>query len=427
MKISKVKGENMIHDLKNKYLFGLIFAMIILSFGIPGVKGALVLDNVQFDPPIVSSGDTVDIIVQFHDVVKFEDESRINDEDYKFVVELTSDDILTEQFISFQDSEGDDLFGSVFSGQSYNKKFRIKVNQNAPAGDYEFKLTGQWYYKGVAEKESQYVRFRMNVKREGINLGIANVVSSPDRIRSGDKDIMISAELFNVGEKTAKNVNIILHYPEGISAAYTNNNQLNIGIVESMDRKQVNFYLDTSNNLKEGVYEIAYTLIYQDVDSNEYKKTDVFPIVIKKRPYIKVVSVENEGLAGETANVKVILENIGEETADSVDVRIIKQSSQPFEMDVRSAYVGQMKSGEQATAIFKIDINRDAEIKEHRLNVAIRAKGDLEEGDSNIYSYSDSISLDVVGSKANNYPIYAGIFAVLVIISTMIYYSKKKK
>ncbi|MGV8163114.1 MAG: COG1361 S-layer family protein [Candidatus Nanoarchaeia archaeon] len=417
----------MIHDLKNKYLFGLIFAMIILSFGIPGVKGALVLDNVQFDPPIVSSGDTVDIIVQFHDVVKFEDESRINDEDYKFVVELTSDDILTEQFISFQDSEGDDLFGSVFSGQSYNKKFRIKVNQNAPAGDYEFKLTGQWYYKGVAEKESQYVRFRMNVKREGINLGIANVVSSPDRIRSGDKDIMISAELFNVGEKTAKNVNIILHYPEGISAAYTNNNQLNIGIVESMDRKQVNFYLDTSNNLKEGVYEIAYTLIYQDVDSNEYKKTDVFPIVIKKRPYIKVVSVENEGLAGETANVKVILENIGEETADSVDVRIIKQSSQPFEMDVRSAYVGQMKSGEQATAIFKIDINRDAEIKEHRLNVAIRAKGDLEEGDSNIYSYSDSISLDVVGSKANNYPIYAGIFAVLVIISTMIYYSKKKK
>jgi len=415
------------HDLKKKYLFGLIliltFVVMVPSF----VEGALVLDSVQFDPVIVSSGDTVDVIVQFHDVVKFDDETRINDNDYKFVVQIMADDTLTQQYITFQDVEGDDLFGSVFSGQYYNKKFRIKVNQNAPAGDYEFKLVGQWYYKGVQEKDSQYVKFKMNVKKEGINLGIANIVSYPERIRSGDKNIMLTAELFNAGEKAAKNVNIILNYPEGISSAYTNNNQLNVGLVEFMDRKEVKFYLDIANDLKEGVYEIEYTLIYQDIDSNEYKKTDFFPIVIEKRPYIQVLNVENVGLAGESAKIKVVLKNIGEETADSVDVRIIKQSSQPFEMDVRSVYLGQMKSGENATAIFNIDINDDAEIKEHKLNIAIRAKGDLEEGDSNIYTYSESVSIDVVGSKANNYPLYAAIFLGLVIIGAIIYYSKKRK
>ena len=118
---------------------------------------------------------------------------------------------------------------------------------------------------------------------------------------------------------------------------------------------------------------------------------------MKKKPNIEVVESHSEGKAGEETKLYVTLQNVGEEKADSVDVRIIKQSSQPFEMDVRSAYIGQLNPGENATAIFDISINRDAEIKAHSLNLAIRSKGDSEEGDSNIYTFSDSAKINVIG------------------------------
>ncbi len=415
-------------NTKKLTLIGIYIIFGILSLIIlPAVQATLILDRIQFDPAIISSGDEVDIVIQFHDTVLNDKETRIGNPEYNFQITLVPDDTVSKEYILIQNADGDNLYGTVYAGEQYNKKFRIKVNQNAPAGTYQFKLIGQWYFKGVPEDMTQEASFKMSVKKEGVTLGISNVVSSPDKIRSGDKDILLTTEIFNSGEKTAKNINVKLEYPQGISASYTNNNELNIGVIESMQKQNLQFYIDTDNEIKSGTYYIRYTIDYQDIDSNKYTKTELFPVVIKKKPYLKVIESHTTGLAGETAQLYVTIQNVGEEKAESADIRIIKQSSQPFEMDVRSSYLGQLKSGENATAVFTININRDAEIKSHSLNLALRAKGDSEQGDSNIYTYSDSATINVTGKKANNYPIYAAVFAILVIISAIIFYTKKPK
>jgi hypothetical protein len=400
-----------------------VLALFFTSF----VSAELVLDSIQFDPAIISSGDEVDIVVQFHDKVYSASDSMSGDLDYKFKVLLEPDDTLTKEFVIIQDAEGDDLAGIIYSGQHYNKKFRVKIMDNAPAGNYEFKLIGKWYYKDEPLDVSEYLRFMMPVKKEGVSLSISNVISDPERVRSGDKNILLKAGIYNSGEKPAKNVRVSFSYPNGISSSYTNNNEMNVGVIEKMQKKDILFYLDTDKNLKSGIYRINYTINYQDFDSNTYSISSSFPFVVKKKPNIIVLNSTGLGKAGDEVELKVYLKNIGEEKADAVDVRIIKQSSQPFEMDVRSSYIGQLKPGETAVAVFNLNVNRDAEIKEHGLNLAIRAKGDSEEGDSNIYTYAGKATVDVTGITENNYPMYAAIFLVLVVLSIIIYYVTKKK
>ena len=124
--------------------------------------------------------------------------------------------------------------------------------------------------------------------------------------------------------------------------------------------------------------------------------------------------------------MEVVLKNVGEEKAESVDVRVVKQSSQPFEMDVRSAYIGQLLPGEEGTAVFLIHANSDAEIKTHNLNLAIRAKGDSENGDSNVYTFSDSASVEITDKSENNYPLYGFVFLIIIVLASVIVYALKE-
>lgn len=396
------------------------FLFLFLLLLIPFAHAELQIDSIQFDPAIIASGDHVDIVVQFHDTGLSMTQNYLGDPSYQFKVTLEQDDTLTQNYILMEDTEGKDLQGIITRGGQYNKRFRVKVNDNAPAGNYGFKLVGQWYHNSQPTDSTQYLRFTMPVKKQGIALSVANVISNPQKIRSGDKNILLTTTLANTGEKTAKNIRIALSYPDGITSSYTNNNDLNVGSIDAGKESPVQFYIDTDRFVKEGLYNIMYSLSYQDTDNNNYQSTSSFPLVIKKKPNIIVTESSGTGLAGNDVLLRITVQNQGEETADAVDVRILKQSSQPFDMDVRSDYLGQLKPGENGTAIFTIAAKDDAEIKEHKLSVIIRAKGDSAEGDDNIYTFTDAAKITIEGRKANNYPLYAGIFLALVIIMAVI-------
>jgi hypothetical protein len=398
----------------------LLIPLLLALFAVPLVHADLKLDSIQFDPPIIASGDHVDIVAQFHDTGSFATQNYLGNPSYTYKVTLLQDDSLTRQYVLMEDADGQDLQGIITRGGQYNKRFRIKVNDNAPAGNYGFMLTGQWYKDGVPIDAVQYLRFTMPVKKQGIALSVANVVSNPEKVRSGDKNILLTTTLTNTGEKQAKNVRIKLEYPDGITSSYTNNNDLNVGTIQPMGQQQVQFYVDTARFIKEGLYNIRYDLTYQDTDNNNYESTGSFPFVIKKKPNIVITKSEGSGLAGGDATLRVTVQNQGEETADAVDVRILKQSSQPFNMDVRSDYLGQLKPGESGTAVFAISINDGAEMKDHKLSTIIRASGDSSEGDDNIYTFTDAATLKVTGQTPNRYPLYAGIFLGIVIVVAVI-------
>ncbi len=415
--------------MKTRIISILMMFVMLAGFG----NANLVMDHIQFDPAIIAAGDEVDIVIQYHDESRNSPlyEERLGNPEYEYRVMLTPDDTLTKKYVIMEDAEGDNLHGRIYSGGEYNKKFRVKVKNNAPAGNYEFMLVGRWYKNDIPEDTYQYLRFYMPVKKEGIVLDVTTIETVPAEVRPGDNFVKLVTHIDNVGEKDAKSVQVTLDLPAGLKSSYSNNNRLWIGRVNAGDSREAIFFIDVDDDAKSGAYDISYNMDYMDIDNNEYSVKRTVPFLIKPRPYLKVIGSEGSGYAGESGKLIVKIANTGEESAESVDVRIIKQNSQPFNIDVRSNYIGELEPGEVGEAIFDIGINRNAEIKDHDFKIVIRSKGDSDEGDDNIYIYNRRAKFTVEGvapDKMKSYGLIgAGIVIVLMIINFIFMRSKKKK
>ena len=153
------------------------------------------------------------------------------------------------------------------------------------------------------------------------------------------------------------------------------------------------------------------------------------------------MDVKGIGLAGSKITLEIMLKNVGTEDAEAVDARIIKQSSQPFTFDLRSNYVGELEAGETGKAVFGINIDKEAEQKEHNLKLLIRAKGDSDKGDNNIYTFNRRAIIDVNGKKVNpvvgmvigvqsngaNRAIGIGVILAIVVLGSVVFKVYKRR
>ncbi|MGM5483505.1 MAG: COG1361 S-layer family protein [Nanobdellota archaeon] len=391
----------------------ILIILMMIGILVPNAFAALKLDDVQFDPAIIAAGDEVDIIVQYHDKFIKNNEIKEGNPEYKFKVWLEPSDTNSEKYLEFFDSEGENEANIIFRGKYYNEVFRVKVSHDAPAGNYELDLVGQWYNNGIPEESKMKIDFAMPVKKEGIILGVGNVISDPPEIRSGDDYVKLTTHVENVGEKDAKNIELGLETPDGIESSYSNDNRIWVGRLESGQSKKVNFFIDVDEKLKSGSYDISYDFEYMDIDENEHNKKETIPIVIKPSPEIEVIKSKGIIAAGKKGELEITVKNTGEESAESVDVRLLLQNSQPFELDVRSDYIGELKPGEKGTAVFDMKVKSDAVQKKHNLKTLIRSKGDSDEGDDNIYTFNRRAELEVSGKKTN-WMMYGGISLLLL-------------
>jgi hypothetical protein len=409
-------------ETKNKSQIGFITVLLSMLLMIQSSYASLSLDLIQFDPAIITAGDEVDIIVQFRDESSsFITEDKIANPDYTFKVRVLPDDDVTKKYVTILDSYGDNIFGNtLYSNQIYNKKFRIKVSPNAPTGNYEFKLVGEWYKNGVKTQVSRELKFLMNVKKEGIILELSSLTTTPSQIRPGDDFVEIKTYIENLGEKDAKAITLQLEGTDTIKSSYSNNNQIKIGRLNAGESKEITFFVNIDEETQPGVHTLNYQTNYRDLDNNQYTKNDSIEVLIKPKSNLVVEKVEGEGLAGDSGTLKVYIKNSGSQKAENIDVRILKQNSQPFEFDVRSDYIGTLNVNQTGVAIFNFKITSDAEIKTHDFNLLLRAKGDSSEGDDTIYTFHRNAPFTVTGKKENIFlqigSIAVGLFIAMIVI-----------
>jgi len=405
-----------------------LIMLFLISMVTINANAVINLDDVTFDPAIIAAGDEVDVIIQYSvaDGVT-DDTSKIADRDYTFKVELMADDSLTRDYVTIQDELGDNVHGStLLSGDFYKKRFTVKIANDAPAGNYEFMLTGQWHKNGVAEPAVSYVRFKMPVKKEGIIVNVANLITNPSEVRPGDDYVSLETYIENVGEKDSKSVEASLIIPQGFSHSYSNNNRIWIGQLNAGQSKRSVFNVDIADDLEPGTYNLTMNFDYMDQDDNLYFVQRTIPILVKSRPYLEVIATEGRSLAGENGELQIVVQNTGTQSAESIDVRILKQNSQPFTLDVRSDYIGELKPGEKGLAVFDIGVNSDAAVKNHSFKILIRAKGDSDAGDDRIYTFNRRANFVVTGPAQNNYALY-GVGGLVLVLAIFGFSRKKKK
>lgn len=66
------------------------------------------------------------------------------------------------------------------------------------------------------------------------------------------------------------------------------------------------------------------------------------------------------------------VKNTGSEEADAVSLRVFKDSTQPFEYDEKSDFVGKLKPGETGEALIRLKVKEDAAAKKYLIDVELR-------------------------------------------------------
>ena len=389
---------------------------------------AVEFDSVSFDPAVIAAGDEVDITINFHDEAFYDTLAQYKGTELKVYLEQA--DTISEKYLLITDATGSPNVGHLFAQGVWRKTFRVKVSNDAPPAKYKLRVKFQYYIDNKPLDVAKVHDFFIDVKKEGVILGIANIVTVPSVVRPGDNYVELDTYIENSGNKNAKSVEAILNLPEKLKHSYTNNNRLWIGKLAANESKKATFFINIEEDAKPTKYNLDLEFNYMDLDDNKYTKKVIIPFLVKEKPVIDVVDVKGNGKAGSTVNLEVYLKNTGTEDAEAVDARLITQSSQPFSFDSRSNYIGELKPGETGKAVFKVKIDKDAEFKEHFLKMLIRAKGDSDKGDENIYTFNRRATINVNGKKTN--PITGmfvgiGIVLAIVIIGLVIFKIAKRK
>ncbi|MFP4402632.1 MAG: COG1361 S-layer family protein [Candidatus Nanoarchaeia archaeon] len=412
-KHNKHKQQKSSMNVFIKNIIALLSILALLSFSFAELE----LKNIYTDPAIISAGDEVDIVIEYQALNTPFESNQVGSQEYEFRANLILEDDISKDHITLLDSEGISLKGSVLRGVTYNKVFRIKVSPDAPSATYQLKLEGQWYKNNQPLETKQIERFDLNVKKEGILLDVASFETQPSKIRPGDDSIQLTTYIENSGFKDAKSIELQLQSnTDLITPSYSDNNRKYIGLVENATSKPVSFTIDLDEDLKPGVHTLNAILNYRDLDNNQYYKNISIPLLVDSRPNIEVISVEGDSRVGEESQMRIVVQNTGQDTAEAVDVRIIKESSQPFSFDIRSNYIGELEPNETGIAVFDINTLSSAEEKTHNFQLLIRAQGDREKGDSSIYTFYDRAEFEVSGQSINWFIIIGAGVVVLVII-----------
>ncbi|RME30774.1 hypothetical protein D6789_04650 [Candidatus Woesearchaeota archaeon] len=397
---------------KNKQGFFGVLLIALVTLSAQSALAAITLDGVSTDPSVIAAGDEVTLTVTFHE----SGEStyiKANDGSYSVVATLEPGDTVTREKVTILDGIG--AAGHLFIDQAWSKNYRIKVHDDAPVGTYQFKLRFQYFKDGRPVESPMVEYFTLSVTKEGIIINVANIVTTPSEVRPGDNYVVLETALENSGRKDAKSVEYTLTLPDGFSAPYANNNRVWAGYLAAGEEQALTTYFSVAEDTPPGVYTFTAHLNYRDVDDNRYAKTITFPVLVREKPVIVVTKSEGELLAGSSGELRVTLKNIGSETAENVDARLLKASSQPFALDARSDFVGTLAPGEEATAVFPLEAESSAAVKEHSFTLLVRAKGDSNKGDDNIYTYSREATVSVTG-KAPNIRLWLGVTLLLIVI-----------
>jgi hypothetical protein len=171
---------------------------------------------------------------------------------------------------------------------------------------------------------------------------------------------------------------------------------------------------------------------YKDTKGGEYEVMRSVEILVKPKPDFAIISHYTEPAnisAGDYVTLYVKIRNVGSEKAESVSVRSTGEAEVPFDFDVKSDYVGNLKIGEEWTAVLKFDVDTDASPKAYQQGIEIRCTGDRDLGDDNVYLFSKMIPISVSSSSSGgiSIPGFEVLFALLALIFVFVFVQKGNK
>ena len=291
--------------------------------------------------------------------------------------------------------------------------FRLRVDDNAIDGKNTLKVE----YMERIDSEWSETELTIEVESDKVDFEIADIDSVPLRLKPGDDDAKIVVMIQNIGDGDAECVKSRLMLPPGFNASDSYSDIANLGTVAADASSDATFYIDVDESVQPGEQIATITITYMDKDSDEYKEETLdLRIPIKNTPLFEIVSSEitpGTITVGDTATLKMRIKNTGTEEGESVRVRAMLKSEQPFDFSNGEAfdYVGDLDVGEIGEAVLKFDVGDDAALKTYLLDIEIRCVED-----EDVHLFDKKVPVVVANAKQSTLiPIFVG-GAVLLLL-----------
>ncbi len=317
--------------------------------------------------------------------------------------------------------------GNSFDDEYYILHYKIKVDESALEDTYDIKLKVN--YDGGKEYYSRDFEINVGDKIEP-DFVLGTLVTSPIKLLADTEENELKVTLENIGDDNAETVRMELELPQGFSETYGYSSRANLGTIDAGSSSVGTFYIDLDETVIEGEQDGLIKIYYKESndEDNKYKTIELpIKIPVNGKPMFSIEEIKTNPdiiKVGNEVELLLTIKNYGSKEAESVSIRAFKESSQPFEFDEKSDFIGKLKPGESGEAVLKLNIDSKANLKTYLLDIEVRG---LYNDDVIIENEVIPITIKRNNGETIKTTIGIIIVAILVIIGGGYYVIKKKK
>ncbi|MFQ6050960.1 MAG: COG1361 S-layer family protein [Candidatus Hydrothermarchaeota archaeon] len=361
-------------------------------------KAEIVLTNLKTEPETVSPGESA--------LVSMSIENSGTGDARSFWIVL-------EPEYPFTVDKNEYYLGTLNPGEKNDLKFLLYVDDLAEEKTYPLNLDIRYEDESGGIHEATR---RMGISvQEKDSLMVEKTITDPKKIKPGDENVLLKIFIVNAGGKILKNVDAKLLTFEGIKPSWTGAERKFLGNLLPYHSAECDFYLDIDDDMKSGIYPLKLELVYSGGST-----TKVIQTKVSAHARFEIGNLtHNKAVQGGSVKIHIPVKNVGDEKAESVKVQL---KTPNYFTGYKTSYLGTIGPGESDTAVFDLDIDKEAEPDEYLIDVKIFWDEDEER-----YTDTETFSLRVYKSWMRMYLFLVLTILVILLISVAIKVKKQRK
>lgn len=321
------------------------------------------------------------------------------------------------------------IIGDVPSGAVVPADFVVEVPQDAKAGLYTMQARIAYQYVPMAEQQST-TEIEYYFKDAEIVLPVPVIVrkmvilsvedSKSNNLPAGGNGY-ITFTIRNTGQDTGNRTSVYLT-PEGASPVVPYSNGAYIGQLLPGGTAQPRFKVAVSSNADPSqTYPVSMYAVYRDFEGNTVTSPPVNTgVTFGEKVRFERVSAPSVINPGKTGIVSVTYKNTGNSTVYNAQASI--SVVDPFSSDDDTAYLGNLKPGESATALFSVKTDAGATIKTYSADSEIQY---TDEGNTAYNSDNIPVLIDIQPDSSTGIIVIV-LLLIIVAIGAYLWHRRKK-
>jgi hypothetical protein len=304
--------------------------------------------------------------------------------------------------------------GDIPTQTSRTVKISAKVTSDAVEGEYQLPLTLEYTYLEEADQptadilQSNYQRVNETVPitiriKPQVKIDVIETTAENLSVGTGG---FVTLKIRNLGYEDGKKATVKL-LRNGNSPIIPTESSVFIGDFPQGGIVTCRYKVGISSDAENQIYPVDVAVTYENhVGEIVTTARDTVGIPVGGKVTFAVMPASASVLQGADQVIVVAYRNTGEVPVYAAQARI--SAVDPFTSSDNSAYLGDLKPGETATARYSVSAARDAEIKVYTLDTEVRYRDSL---DNSQISDTFKVPVQVVAKPAS-----AGITQLLTIL-----------